>query len=79
MVTPALYQPGSTHTVSFSGLLVGSSSFSAVADSAGQLHLVVPLGESQVPAAAGGRAVIGLPRVPPWSGKTTVAISASYG
>lgn len=75
VVTPAFYRPRSVETVNLSGL-AGSSSFDAVADSGGRLHLSVPLGEDAVPASVGSTAVVGVPGVPPWGGTTVVTISA---
>ena len=60
VVTPAFYGPGAVENVT-----IGGVAHSVTADSAGQLHLTVPLGPD-VPAPFGNGAVIGVPGVPPW-------------
>jgi len=73
IATPAFYSPGAVKTVTIS-TLTGSSAVSATADSAGRLHLTVPLGLDQVPGPIGSLAVMGLPGVPPSGTTATVTI-----
>jgi S-formylglutathione hydrolase FrmB len=74
VVTPALYAPNAVETVTMS-TTTGKTTTTAAADSAGQLHLTVPLGPD-VPAPAGTFAVMGVPGIPPWP-STTVTVQAA--
>ncbi|MDQ1403476.1 MAG: hypothetical protein QOG03_1792, partial [Actinomycetota bacterium] len=75
VVTPALYAPGARTTVTITDPLA-TSSFPSYADSAGRMHITVPLGREQIPAEVGSAAVIGVPGIPPWGSTATVTIAA---
>ena len=67
VTTPAFYPPGSTHTVTTTGPLGGTTS-TAIADASGHLQLTVSLGPS-LPTVA----VIGVPALPPVTATVTIA------
>jgi len=67
VTTPAFYSPGSTHTVTTTGPLGGTTE-SAIADASGHLQLTVSLGPS-LPTVA----VVGVPALPPVTATVTIA------
>lgn len=74
VVTPARYPPHASATVTLIGA-AGPSTQQVTVGPDGRLHLSVPLGGAEVPAAVGGTAVMGVPTSPVGSGTTTVTIS----
>ena len=72
VVTPPFYAPNAVEHVTVS-TTTGATATTLNADSAGQLHVTVPLAPD-VPGPLGSAAVIGVPGIPPWP-STTVTVT----